>query len=382
MSEKTVIILGATGVIGRSSVNIIANAKAGSFVVLAITGNNNVALLAQQAILLQVKIVVIANQALEGKLKRLLQHTNIKILSGLEALHDISKMAVDIVVSAIVGMYGFIPTLNAIRNSRRVALANKETIICGGKRLQQEIMKHSTEIIPIDSEHNAIFQIFANGKKDFEKIVLTASGGPFRGYNLSQLQNVNKEQAIKHPNWVMGQKISVDSSTLVNKGLELIEACYLFDIKQDDIEILIHKESIIHGMVQYKDGSMIAQLSITDMHIPISYSLYYPERAKLDLGPCRLERLASLTFSSNDNVAFPAISIARNAVDSGDQYCLLYNIANDFAVNLFLQGRIAYLDILRIIQDSMLNIEVVDSYSLDDIPEIADRICHELQVEA
>ena len=303
---KRISILGSTGSIGTQTLDVIRKNK-DKFELVAISANKNIDLLLEQIYEFNPKYVAVYNTDSYLKLKDILDGKNIEILCGMEGLKTISSLdEIDVLLTAIVGMIGLEPTLEAIKHKKDIALANKETLVCAGKLVMEEARKNNVNILPVDSEHSAIFQALnGENKKDIEKIILTASGGPFRGMKKSELINVTKKQALKHPNWSMGQKISIDSSTLMNKGLEVIEAKWLFDV--DNIDVLVHPQSIIHSMIEFIDSSVIAQLGCPDMKLPIQYALTYPERIQSDFERFNLSKIGSLTFENPDIETFPCL---------------------------------------------------------------------------
>jgi 1-deoxy-D-xylulose-5-phosphate reductoisomerase len=348
-ASRSVTILGSTGSIGRNTVYILQNIQE-NFRINAITANRNITLLAQQAIELNAELAVTADESLYGELTQLLSGTDIKVAAGKQAVVDAASIAVDWTMSAIVGTAGFLPTLAAIKNGKIVAIANKETFVCGGAYVNSEIKKHGATIIPVDSEHSAIFQVFNESQREsISKIILTASGGPFRNFTTKQMQNITKQQALTHPNWDMGNKITIDSATMMNKGLELIEAYHLFNIPQEQIEIIVHPESIIHSMVEYHDGSVLAQLGTSDMCTPIAYALGYPKRVKVDRPKLNLAVTAQLNFQVPDLDKFPALELARSALAIGGMTPNILNAANEVAVAAFLADKITYHDIIKIV---------------------------------
>ena len=326
---KTLTILGSTGSIGRQTLEV---AEHLGMKVIALTANNNTKLLEEQAEKWKPEITAISSEP-----------------GGEEKLIDIAKNSgADIIVTAIAGTAGLAPTLAACETGKRIALANKEPLVCAGEQVMQTAKKYGTQIIPVDSEHSAIFQCLNSNmtkSKTIKKILLTASGGPFRHLTQEQLKNVTAKEALKHPNWIMGQKITIDSATLMNKGLELIEAMHLFNVSPDQIEVVIHPESIIHSMVEFADGSIIAQLSNPDMRMPIQYALTFPERTPSLTKPLDITQIGKLTFEKPDFKRFPCLHLAYEAARLGQQACSALNKANEEAVDLFLQNKISFYDI-------------------------------------
>ena len=290
-------------------------------------------------------------------------------MEGLKTIASLDE--IDVLLTAIVGMIGLLPTLEAIRKGKDIALANKETLVCGGSLVMEEAKKHNVKILPVDSEHSAIFQCL-NGEnyKEIEKIILTASGGPFRGKKKEELIHMTKNQALKHPNWSMGRKISIDSSTLMNKGLEVIEAKWLFGVEHDQIDVLVHPQSIIHSMVQFDDSSVIAQLGCPDMRLPIQYALTYPNRNKNDFERLDLAKLATLTFENPDLETFPCLKLAYDTLKMGGTYSAALNSANEVLVNEFLNDKIGFYDIPYYIEDILEKHESISNPSIEDILEV------------
>jgi len=335
---KTLTILGSTGSIGRQTLEV---AKHLGLKVVALTAHNNIELLEKQKDEFKPDAVAIGSEP-DGEAK----------------IADIAKNSgADIIVTAIAGMAGLSPTLAAAETGKRIALANKEPLVCAGEQVMQTAKKHGTEIIPVDSEHSAIFQCLKDkaevSSSEVSKLILTASGGPFRGKSRNELENITPEQALAHPNWNMGKKISIDSATLMNKGLELIEAMHLFSTPPEKIEVVIHPESIIHSMVEYADGSTLAQLSIPDMRMPIQYALTYPARKPSLTAPLNLAKLGKLTFEQPDLDTFPCLRLAYEAAKLGQSACKALNEANEEAVELFLSGKIKFLDIPKMIENAI-----------------------------
>ena len=342
---KTLTVLGATGSIGSSTLDLVARNQ-DKYIIDALTANENVEVLADLARRFNAKMAVIGRQALYEDLKQALSGSGIAVAAGEEGLVEAASRPVDITMAGIMGAAGLRPTLAAVRQGNRVALANKECLVAAGSLFMREVKKYKTELLPVDSEHSAIFQALDDSsRRNIQKITLTASGGPFRTLSLEQLQHVTPAQALKHPNWSMGQKISIDSATMMNKGLELIEALYLFPIDPEQLDIVIHPQSIIHSMVSYIDGSVIAQLGAPDMRTPIAYSLSWPERIATPVEQLDLAKISSLTFEKPDETRFPAIKLARQAMLSGGNGPTIMNAANEIAVESFLQGKLPFMEI-------------------------------------
>lgn len=373
---KKIAILGATGSIGTQTVDILPSIDAE---VVALTTNRRIDLLEEQARAWRPKMVCAFDEAAARDLKVKLADTDIRVLSGMEGLTACAaESGADIVVTAVVGMVGLLPTLAAIDAGKDIALANKETLVCAGELVMRAAREKGVKILPVDSEHSAIFQCAqaAHGNP-LAKIILTASGGPFFGKTAAEMRSVTREQALAHPNWSMGAKITIDSATMMNKGLELIEAMWLYDMPPEDIEIVIHRESIVHSAVEFADGAMLAQLGLPDMRLPIQYALTYPARV-----PCKVPRLslaeaAKLTFYAPDDEAFPALRLARQAASQkGDRGAVL-NGANEAAVGLFLEGRIGFTEIAARVAQALDAIPYRDSVTLDDVLA-ADRAAREI----
>lgn len=374
--KKSVSILGSTGTIGQNTLKCI-EMHPEKFSIKAMVAGNNVELLARQAREFNAELAVIANHELYSDLRNLLSGTKTEIACGKEAVIDAAKLDADITMSAIVGAAGLKPTLAAIENGRIIALANKESLVCAGELMQQAVEEHGATLIPVDSEHNAIFQLLQchnpspnDGEiKGVANVTITASGGPFRMYTLEEMQNVTVEQAIRHPNWDMGAKISVDSATMMNKGLELIEAYYLFPLELEQLHILVHPQSIVHALVEMVDGSVLAQMSLPDMCTPIANALAYPERIAAPVEKLRLDEIGNLSFEAPDSVRFPAIGLARDALKSGGTAPTILNAANEMAVDSFLKGRIGFLDIAKIVEKTMNILYSGRLETIDDVLE-------------
>lgn len=343
---KTITILGSTGSVGRQTVGLLASTPE-RFRVRALVGGRNVSLLAQQARLLNAEIAVIADAALACELAVALANTNIQVAAGEQAVLDAAAIPIDWTMAAITGAAGLAPTLAAIRQGRTVALANKESLVCAGELMLAAVRDAGATLLPVDSEHNAIFQSLAD--KNYaavEKIILTASGGPFRSASLEEMSRATPDMALRHPVWSMGAKISIDSATMMNKGLEIIEAARLFSLDETQIDVLVHPQSVIHGMVCYRDGSVLAQLSSPDMRVPIAHTLAWPERMATPSPRLDLAQLARLDFHAPDLQRFPALVLARDALRAGGGAPTILNAANEVAVAAFRDRRIGFLDIV------------------------------------
>jgi 1-deoxy-D-xylulose-5-phosphate reductoisomerase len=350
---RGVSILGSTGSVGCNTVDMIAR-NPGSFRVEAITGHRNVALLAQQARLLNARLAVTADEASYADLKDALCGSGIEVAAGAQAVVEAAARPADWVMASIVGAAGLEPTLAAVRRGAVVALANKECLVCAGELLMSEVRAHGATVIPVDSEHSAIFQVFdVNNADKIEAIILTASGGPFWRFERSRLASVTPAQAIAHPNWSMGAKISVDSATMMNKGLELIEAFHLFPLSESQIEIIVHPQSVVHSLVAYVDGSVLAQLGSPDMRTPIAYSLAWPKRMSAPSPRLRLAEVGKLEFEAPDEVRFPALRLAREALRRGGAATAVLNAANEVAVHSFLGDTIPFLHIADVVEETL-----------------------------
>lgn len=369
--KRTISVLGSTGSIGVQTLEAARNLGIN---ICALTANRNIDLLEQQARLFKPRLISIGSSSDAAELKKRLEGFDIEVMYGLEGLKAAATInAADIVVVSIVGIAGLIPTMEAIRGGKNIALANKETLVTAGSIVMSEAEKHGVNIFPIDSEHSAIFQcLAANRREDAKRILLTASGGPFRGRSKRELVDVTASQALRHPNWSMGNKITIDSATLMNKGLEVIEARWLFDFEPERIKVVVHPQSIIHSMVEYVDGSIIAQLGPPDMRIPIQLALTWPERSDNNFSRLDLFSCGSLTFEEPDTDTFACLRLAFEALKAGGTMPAVMNGANEAAVDLFLKGKISFLSIPEIIERVMLSHTVNTMPCLDDIIE-ADR---------
>jgi 1-deoxy-D-xylulose-5-phosphate reductoisomerase len=357
-APRGVTILGSTGSVGQSTVDLIARDPA-SYRVEALVAGNSVEALAEQARRLNARIAVVANPQRYRALKDALAGTAVEAAAGPEAVIEAaSRPSAEWVMAAIVGFAGLAPVLAAARRGALVALANKESLVCAGSLLTEAIRESGGVLLPVDSEHNAIFQVFdADQKHAVERLILTASGGPFRNWSLADMADATREQALAHPNWDMGAKITIDSATMMNKGLELIEAHLLFGLPGEQIDIVVHPQSVIHSMVAYRDGSVLAQMGTPDMRVPISHALGWP--ARIDGPAARLDfaELAPLTFERPDSGRFPSLRLARQALVTGGIAPIVLNASNEVAVAAFLAGRIGFLDIARVVEDVMVATE-------------------------
>ena len=373
---EQITILGATGSIGVSTLDVV-DRHAHEYNIFALTGNKKIPLLAEQCAKFNPKYAVVMDAEAAGELVNLLaqNHVSTEVLVGTDALASVSSHKdVDIVMAAIVGSAGLIPTLAAANAGKKVLLANKESLVMAGNLLMQAVDKSGSTLLPIDSEHNAIFQCLPRDIKNLSKggvskLLLSASGGPFRGWSLGDMDEVTREQACAHPNWSMGQKISVDSATLMNKGLELIEACWLFDVTYDQIDIVVHPQSIIHSLVQYVDGSVIAQMGNPDMRTPIAHALAWPKRINSGVSDLNLAEIAKLDFEEPDLVNFPCLGLAYEAARVGLDAPVVLNASNEVAVQAFLDGRIGFTQIAEVVADTMGHAIFKEPDSLSGVQE-------------
>ncbi len=368
MSKKTITILGSTGSIGTNTVDVIKNNK-NYFSVLSLTAKDNVNLLTKQANTLKPKYVAIQNKNKYKDLKNNLFGKKIKILAGDDGVLELTDKKVSFVIAAIVGLAGLKPTYNSIKNCKRMCLANKECLVSAGDFFMKEIKKYDCELLPVDSEHNAIFQLCNSSKlsNDIESITLTASGGPFRKYNLNQLRKATLQKALKHPNWKMGSKITIDSATMMNKAFEVIEAYHLFNLKINQINVIVHPESIIHSMVNFVDGTTTALLSDHDMRIPIFYSLFWPSRKSYNLKRINLNKINKFTFTNLNKFLKQAINMAFLSLKKGGSKPLILNAANEIAVKHFLNKKIKFLDILNTVKYILKSSKNYKLKSINDV---------------
>ncbi|AQS85417.1 MAG: 1-deoxy-D-xylulose-5-phosphate reductoisomerase [Acetobacter aceti] len=364
---KTVTVLGCTGSIGCSTVDLLH--QAGDDVsTRVLVGGRNVSLLAEQAKALRAEQAVIADEALLPELKSLLAGTDVRVSGGRSAVIEAAGVPADWTMAAITGAAGLEPTLAAVRNGRTIALANKEALVCAGDVMLRAVTDAGARLLPVDSEHNAVFQAMADRQDDqVEKIILTASGGPFRTATLEQMEAASPAQALKHPTWTMGAKISIDSASMFNKGLEVIEAARIFGLTEDRIDVLVHPQSVVHGMVQYTDGSLIAQMGSADMRIPIAHCLAWPKRMATTSPRLDLAAFGTLVFEAPDPVRFPALRLARQALRDGGAASTILSAANEVAVEAFLNNRIGFLDIPRIVEAVMT---VLGSPAINDLDAV------------
>ena len=366
-NKKTLSLLGSTGSIGCNTIDLIER-NLDRFSVVALTANRSVDLLAEQVKRTNAGLAVVADDSYYKDLKLALSGCGVEVASGKQGLLDAASRSSDLVMAGIVGAAGLEPTLTAVKRGACIGLANKECLVCAGELMLSEIEKSGATLLPVDSEHNAIFQVFDFENPDFtEKIILTASGGPFWEMSLKDMDSVTPEQAVVHPNWSMGNKISVDSATMMNKGLELIEAHYLFGLKEERIEVLVHPESIIHSLVSFVDGSILAQLGNPDMRTPISFALSWPNRMPWPHKELRLADLGKLTFFDPDPERFPSINLAREALKIGGAMPAILNAANEIAVDSFLRGKLQFLGISELVFKTMEHLEGSEFTNIEDL---------------
>lgn len=368
--RRRVTILGSTGSIGDSTIDLIERNPA-AYEVVALTANGNWAKLADQAKRLKPTIVAVADPACYADLKNALAGTSTHVVAGPEGVCEAAAASSDWVMAAIVGAAGLKPTLTAVARGAVIALANKECLVSAGTVFTDAVAQHKATLLPVDSEHNAIFQVFDfDQKKRIRKVILTASGGPFRTWSTAEMREATPKQAVAHPNWSMGAKISVDSATMMNKGLEVIEAYHLFGLPNDQIDVLVHPQSVIHSMVEYCDGSVLAQLGSPDMRTPIAYALGWPNRMDAPTTRLNLAQFGSLTFEQPDETRFPALRLARRALQSGGSAPTILNAANEVAVARFLAGEVGFLDIAAIVEHTMDRVASQPLNSLEDVMTI------------
>lgn len=366
---KTIALLGATGSIGRQTLEVVREL---GLSVAALTAHTQIDLLEQQARQLMPRLAVLYDETAAQELRRRLRGTGIEVMAGEEGLLAAATLPeADTVVTAVMGSVGLKPTLAAIRQGKRIALANKETLVCAGELVMDAAAQYGAEIVPVDSEHSAVFQCLqgCRDRGEVKRILLTCSGGPFYGRTFEELERVTAADALRHPNWHMGPKITVDSATLMNKGLEIIEAMRLYRLPVEQVQAVIHRQSIVHSLVEYRDGALLAQLGTPDMKLPIRYALTYPCRAESPDAPLDLLTCGALTFAPPDETAFPCLRLARQAAKTGGTACAILNGANEAAVGLFLAGEIGFNDIPRRVERAMERVPVQYKPSLADILE-------------
>ena len=373
---KNIVILGSTGSIGTQTIDILDSIDAN---VCAISVNTNIERAEQQARLLQPSLVAVYDAEKASELKIRLADTGVRVVSGMEGLIEAATLPeADVIVTAVVGMVGLLPTLAAIDAGKDIALANKETLVCAGQIVMKRAREKGVAILPVDSEHSAIFQCLQGAAGNgISRILLTASGGPFFGMSREQMRHVTKEQALNHPNWSMGAKITIDSASMMNKGLELIEAMWLYDVEPDDIDIVVHRESIVHSAVEFTDGSVIAQMGNPDMRLPIQYALTYPARVPCKVPPLDLPRRHNLTFFAPDEEAFPALGLARRAAAARGNLGAVMNGANEAAVDLFLHDQIPFYRIPELVREAMDTVDYLPEITVEDVLE-SDRAARDI----
>ncbi len=364
---KRIALFGSTGSIGTQALEVIA-ANPDKFSVEVLTAQTNDELLVEQALKFNPNVVVIGDEKKYEKVKGALSSADIKVFTGITALEEVAAMdCYDFMLAAIVGYAGLRPTLKAIENGKIIGLANKETLVVAGDIIMRKAVENRVPIIPVDSEHSAIFQCLVGETRNrIEKIILTASGGPFIGRKPNYLVNVKKEHALQHPNWTMGAKITIDSATLMNKGLEMIEAKWLFNLKPDQIQVVIHPQSIIHSMVQFEDGSIKAQMGLPDMKLPIQYALGFPKRIRNDFPRFDFKKVSNLTFEEPDVKTFKNLALAMDALNKGGNLPCILNAANEIAVYAFLRNRINFLDMTDVIEKTMQNVPFIEKPTLEE----------------
>ena len=368
--NKTLTVLGSTGSVGQNTLDLVERNQK-TFRIKALTGNQNVKLLAKQAKFHRPELLVIGNKEQYSDLIKELDGFPVRVEAGYEGLIEAADLDTDLVMASIVGTAGLLPTMRAAKRGATIALANKECLVCAGSLLINEVENSGGVLIPVDSEHNAIFQVFDfDQTRAVKNLILTASGGPFREKTIKEMATVRPREALAHPNWRMGPKITIDSATMMNKGLELIEAFYLFPVNIDQIKILVHPQSIVHSMVSYVDGSVLAQLGSTDMRIPISYALGWPDRIETPVESLNLTEISSLTFEKPDFQKFPSLKLAQNALKAGKIGPILLNSANEIAVSSFLENKISFLEIAEIVEDVLSVAQFKEPKTIEDIVHI------------
>ena len=371
---KSLIVLGSTGSIGTQALEV---CRRDGYKVTALAAGSNIELLERQAREFKPLVVAVFDENAAKELAIKLADTDIKVLSGAYGVCEVARSEGDIVLNSIVGIAGLRPTLSAIEAGKTIALANKETLVTGGEIVNRKAKENGVKILPVDSEHSAIFQSLQGApEKSIKKILLTASGGPFYGKTRSELQNVTVKEALNHPNWSMGAKITIDSATLMNKGLEVIEAVHLFGLPAKDIEVVVHRQSIVHSGVELSDGAVIAQLGTPDMRLPIQYALTYPERSEYAFERLSLTDIGTLTFAKPDTDTFRCLPLCIKAINEGGLAPTAVNGANEEAVKLFLEGKIKFLTIADLVEKALLNVQNKKEFCLDDILE-TDRLARE-----
>lgn len=367
--KRKLAILGSTGSIGTQALDVVREHK-DKFEIYALTANNNLDLLIQQAKEFEPEVVVIANESKYEALKEALFNLPIKVWAGSESINQVVQSEpIDMVLTAMVGYSGLAPTISAIKAKKPIALANKETLVVAGELITSLALENKVPILPVDSEHSAIFQCLVGEKSPIEKILLTASGGPFRNLSKDELKKVTKQQALKHPNWDMGAKVTIDSATLMNKGFEMIEAKWLFDLSPSQVQVVVHPQSIIHSMVQFEDSSIIAQIGLPDMRLPIQYAFSYPFRLKSNFERLDFFKLGTMTFEKPDMENFRNLAFAFEAVQTGGNMACILNAANEIVVEAFLKEKIGFLEMSDIIEKTMQKASFLKQPTYDDYVE-------------
>jgi len=368
--KKKITIFGSTGSIGQSTLDVI-KIHQDKYEVVGLTADKNYQQLLQQVQYFKPKVVSLNNNDSYKKFIDLNNDKNLKIINGQDSHHEILDFTTDLVMAAITGSAGLMPVVAALRKGLSVALANKESLVCSGSLITSLAKKNKAKILPVDSEHNAIYQVLdTKNRSKISRIILTASGGPFLNKKLSEMDKISPEEAVKHPNWSMGKKISIDSATMMNKGLELIEACYLFSMNHRKIEVVIHPESIIHSCVEYTDGSMLAQMGTPDMKTPISFTLAYPERINTNVKKLDLCKVKQLTFLKPDMKKYPCLELAYNSIEIGKSAPTILNAANEIAVDSFLNKKIKFLSISKVVEKTLNRSSISSINSIKDVIEI------------
>jgi 1-deoxy-D-xylulose-5-phosphate reductoisomerase len=365
--QKRIAIFGSTGSIGTQALEVLA-ANPDKFTAEILTAQSNETLLIEQAIKFKPNIVVIGDDKKYQKVKDALSSTDVKVFAGENSLEEVASMdCYDLMLAAIVGYAGLKPTLKALENGKPVALANKETLVVAGDIVMRKAMEMRAPVIPVDSEHSAIFQcLVGETRNKIEKVILTASGGPFRGKKPNFLVNVKRDHALQHPNWTMGAKITIDSATLMNKGLEMIEAKWLFNLKPEQIQVIVHPQSIIHSMVQFEDGSIKSQMGLPDMRLPIQYALAFPQRLPNDFPRFSFKSVQNLTFEEPDLKTFRNLALAMEALNKGGNMPSILNAANEIAVYAFLKNRIGFLDMTEVVEQTMSKVTFIENPTLEE----------------
>jgi len=351
--SKRITVLGSTGSIGKNTLDIVRRAAPGTYDIVALTANKSVDIIAEQALEFKPEFVALADKTCADALKAKLAGSGIETGFGPDAVIEAARRSADFTMAAIIGSAGLEPTLAAVEQGNHVGLANKECLVCAGETFMAAVRASGATLLPVDSEHNAIFQVLEDEKAGVRRLILTASGGPFREASLEKLKSVTREDALNHPVWSMGAKISIDSATLMNKGLELIEASWLFDRPSAEIDVIVHPQSIIHSMVEYIDGSVLAQMGSPDMRTPIAYAMGWPKRIEAPVERLDFAKITELTFFDPDLVKFPALRLAREALEAGGQAPCVLNAANEQAVAAFLDGNIPFLGIARLVEQAL-----------------------------